>query len=85
MKKTTLRTIIGACLIISLIVLGTLFLKMAKENSKCEGNPFVYGAQKTAEQGLEIMCSCTSLNPKFSGFYFDKDGWSIQRDFSLNP
>ena len=80
MKKPSLRTIIGIFLIISLIILGTLVMKLMKENAKCTGNPFVYGAQKTAEQGLEIICSCTPLDPKYVGFNFDKDNLKIQED-----
>ena len=69
--------LLGALVIICLIILATLFIKMSKENSKCINNPFVYGAEKTAEQGMEVTCSCTSLDPEYSGFYFDKNGLRI--------
>lgn len=85
MKKPNLLTIIGALIIICLIVLATLFIKITKERNKCEANPFVYGAEKTAEAGLEVICSCTPLNPKYSGFYFDKDGLNIQNSIISNP
>jgi len=87
-KKPGFRTIVGVCLIICLVVLGILIFKMIKENSKCVGNPFIYGAQKTAEQGLEVMCSCIPLDPKYVGFHFDKNGLVIQKNFlniSFNP
>lgn len=89
MKKPTPLTIIGIFLILFIIILGTLFIKLMKENAKCELNPFVYGARKMAEQGLEIMCSCIPLNPEYAEFYFDKEDLIVQKDFisgiSFNP
>ena len=87
-NKLGFKRIVGVCLIICLIILGILIFKMIKENSKCVENPFVYGAQETAEQGLEIICSCIPLDPKYVGFNFDKDGLIIQKNFidiNFNP
>ncbi len=80
-KKPSFRTIIGVCFIICLIILGFLIFKLMRENSECVGNPFIYGAQKTAEQGLEVTCSCIPLDPKYAGFNFDKNSLVIQQNF----
>lgn len=77
-KKPILLISIGVWFIISLIILGILFMKLTKQNSECMDNPFVYGAKITYKSGLDITCSCIPLDPRQANFYFDKEGMSIE-------
>lgn len=73
MKTKDKMKIIGALLFLCLIILGFLFVRVVKENNICKANPFVYGAIRTAEEGMEIICSCTPFDLKYAGFCFDKN------------
>ena len=81
------RTIILIVAFIFILILGILIMMFLKRSGECELNPFVYGAKKTYEQGMEISCSCTPYDPKYNNFYFDKDNIQtgyINENF-LNP
>ena len=75
------RITVGVGLILFIILGGVLTFKLLKENSECQRNPFVYGAHNAYDQDMEIFCSCTPLDPKYNGFYFDKEGITISKQF----
>ena len=73
MKNKTIYILTGISIIL-LLSFGFVMMKLINESSECVNNPFVYGATAIDKQGMPIFCSCSSLNPKYSGFSYDKKG-----------
>ena len=84
--KTKTITIIGIVLVILMILLGTLFIKLMKENNKCQGNPLIYAANKVSEESeVEMTCSCSFSDPEYSNFYFNKEGIVVDKSSWIMP
>lgn len=77
MKKDKVFYGIIIFIIICFIAFTYSTIRLIKDNSECINNPFVYAAQKTKDQGLPVICRCSSLDPKYSGFMFTEYGIEI--------
>ena len=65
---------IGGLLIICIIILGTLFITMQKQNTKCSISPFTFGANQLYENAhIKITCECRAENPQYKSFYFNRE------------
>jgi len=75
MKIKTLGVIMAITIILFIFVLT----RLVKLNSQCDANPFVYGAQNLADQGISAECSCTLQKEYGAGaiLNFNKDGATI--------
>ncbi len=69
-----IRIFLAFLLIIFIIILGTLVMKIIKENAECQQDPFTYGAKNIQERGFEINCNCYFLGDDYDPFYFDSEG-----------
>lgn len=72
-KLKTKLLLIAAIVSILAIIFFILMLKIIYINSLCNANPFVYGADYIAKQGVSIRCDCTVHGEKgdLGMFWFD--------------
>lgn len=65
-----------AFILVCIALVGLSFI-ILKNNNTCSKNPFVYGANEVYKQSkgnVEIFCSCSFSDPKYSSMYFNKEG-----------
>jgi len=73
MKKKLLYGLV-IFLVVCILLFVYVMARLVKENSECLNNPLVYAANRIEDQGMPITCYCNSLDPKYAGFSFNKDG-----------
>ena len=71
--QTKAQKIVRILLIIFVIATAVLVYFYLKHEAQCQGNPFVYSAQQSYKQGMEVQCSCIPTNPKYSPFVFNRE------------
>ncbi len=79
MDKNKRRIIMMYALIALIMLSSILVVTYIKKAGQCDLNPFTYMTQKSYDQGMELMCSCTPMDPTYGMFYFDKDGISFTK------
>lgn len=86
MKPKRIVYLVTLFLIIVIFSFALTMALLIRENSRCQENPLIYGAEKVYEQtNEELICSCSITGQSYSPFNFDRLGFKYKIIEKTNP